>query len=224
MRVILAEDVAVARRVLEKTLQTMGHEVTAVADGEAAWHAYEQEPVPLLIIDWLMPKLDGLELCRRIRSTVHGRDAFVLMQTGRNTADDLLAALDAGVDDYLPKPVAPEHLGARVTIAERRIADRTARRRAEAELAQARWLAGIGETALAMQHELNTPLTTIMSEISHGLHASSPEAQRAALVIADGQARRIADIVRRLGALERPQSVEPVPGFRMLDLSGAGHA
>jgi DNA-binding response OmpR family regulator len=219
MKIILAEDAAVTRRLLEKTLLDMGHEVIAVADGEAAWSAFERERAPLVILDWLMPELDGLALCRRIRAADYGRDTFVLMETGRDSADDLSAALRAGVDDYLTKPVLPAHLRARVVIAERRIADGVARRRAEAALANTRWLAGIGETALAMQHELNTPLTTLLTEISFAQQGDSPRTQREALNEVRTQAERIADVVMRLAALKEPQSVEPVPGFRMIDLS-----
>jgi DNA-binding response OmpR family regulator len=197
----------------------MGHHVTAVDDGAAAWEAFQREHPTLLIVDWLMPEIDGVELSRRVRAAEGGRDVYILMATGRGTSEDLATALDAGVDDYITKPVSPEHLRARVAIAERRIAQEAARRGAEEALARARWLAGIGEAALAMQHELNTPLATLMGELALLAETATSAEQRRAVDAADAQAQRIARVVRRLAAAHDPQSVEPVPGLRMLDLS-----
>jgi CheY-like chemotaxis protein len=220
VKIILADDSEVTRRVLSATLDRAGHEVVAVADGEAAWAAFEQHRPPMMILDWQMPGLDGLDVCRRVRQTPEGADVFVLMVTGRDAASHLTDALAAGVDDYLTKPATPEHLAARVRIAEGRIAHTTARRRAEEALAKAQWLAGIGHTALALQHEINNPL---MALLTHGqLLAEDPEAtpgvrEQVATILA--QARRIADVVRRLKELKDPKAVEYLGSSRMLDLA-----
>ena len=219
MKILVAEDVAVTRRLLQSTLVELGHDVIAVTDGAEAWDAWLRERPPLLVLDWLMPELDGVELTRRVRSTAAGRDTFVLMVTVRAEADDLDVALAAGVDDYIVKPVTPEHVKARVTIAERRIEDRMARRAAERALARAQWLAGIGETTLAMQHELNTPLTTLLAEIALARGPLSDAQRTAALDSAELQASRIAQVLRHLSTLDAPRTVEMLPGVRMLDLS-----
>ena len=220
MRIVLADDSEVTRRVLSATLDRAGHEVVAVADGEAAWAAFEQYQPPMMILDWQMPGLDGLDVCRRIRRIPTGIDVFVLMVTGRDAASHLTDALAAGVDDYLSKPATPEHLAARVRIAEVRIAQTTARRRAEDALAKAQWLAGIGHTALALQHEINNPL---MALLTHGqLLAEDPETTsgvRAQVATIIAQARRIADVVRRLKELKEPQAVQYLGTSRMLDLT-----
>jgi DNA-binding response OmpR family regulator len=220
MRIVLADDSEVTRRMLAATLDRAGHEIVAVADGEAAWAAYEHHRPPMMILDWQMPGLDGLDVCRRIRQTADGADVFVLMVTGRDASNHLADALAAGVDDYLAKPVTPEHLAARVRIAEGRIAQTTARRRAEDALAKAQWLAGIGHTALALQHEINNPL---MALLTHGqLLAEDPEATpavREQVTTILAQARRIADVVRRLKELKEPKAVEYIGTSRMLDLS-----
>src|SRR5688500_16872216 len=143
MDVVLADDSDVSRRMLAATLERCGHRVIAVADGEAAWAAFEQRRPPMLILDWQMPGIDGLEVCRRVRGAPGGADVFVLMVTGRDSATHLGDALAAGVDDYVTKPVVPLHLEARVRIAERRIEQALARRSAEEALATAQWLAGI---------------------------------------------------------------------------------
>ena len=135
MKVVLADDSAPSRRLRQVTLTRAGHEVTAVADGEQAVASYAREACPLVILEWVMPNVDGLAACRRIRALPGGEDAFVLMVTARGESRDLIAALGAGVDDYMMKPVTAGMLAARVLIAERRIAHDQRRRNAEAALA-----------------------------------------------------------------------------------------
>lgn len=218
MRILLAEDIGVTRRMLAEVLVDMGHEVVSVSDGAEGWAAYQKQAFPLVLLDWMMPIADGLELCRRIRETEGGADVFLLLQTGRATAEDLSVALAAGIDDYMAKPVTPEHLRARIAIAEMRMEQRAARRAMEADLARARWLAGVGETALGLQHEMASPLSALLGEIALGLESSGEGPVRAALMAANVQAERLTDVLRRLAALRSPTTVEPLPGIRMLDL------
>jgi len=145
----------------------------------------------------------------------------VMMVTARGATADLLRLLDAGANDYLSKPLTPEALRARVVIAERRIAIDQARRAAEEALSRAQWYAGIGETVIAVQHEINNPLTALLGNIAlltTGLPNAADE-KECIRVIAE-QAMRIATVVRRLGSLREPRSVEYVRGSKMLDLSG----
>jgi DNA-binding response OmpR family regulator len=221
MQVLLADDdVSFTRPLLQEVIEGRGHQVTPVEDGEAAWRAYQELRHPLVLLDWEMPELDGLGVCRRIRSAPDGHRAFILMITARAAADDAAAAVDAGADDYLAKPITLVHLCARLAIAERRIEQNAARWAAEEALSRARWLAGVGETALAVQHEINNPLAALMTHA--GLLAAdpaTPQAMRPDLQAIDEQARRIADVVRRLASLDDARSVEYLPGAPMLDLS-----
>jgi signal transduction histidine kinase len=131
--------------------------------------------------------------------------------------------LDAGANDYLAKPVTLEQLRARLAIAERRLADEAARRQAEAELARARWLAGIGEMTIALQHEINNPLSALISHAELALLDAADRGERNEQVETIlQQAQRIAEIVRRIGALRNPMSVEYLPGTRMIDLQTTG--
>jgi DNA-binding response OmpR family regulator len=224
MNVLLADDDPTMRLLLSRMLEQGGHIVTtAAADGQEAWEAYAAAPAPLLILDWEMPKMDGLELCRHIRSSEHGDEAFILVITARDKTEDLTAVLDAGADDYMSKPVTPDNLMARLRIAERRIEVNAARRNAEEKLRKAQYLAGIGETSLALQHEINNPLAALLSNTSL-IEAGmlDPEEKEESLVTIAQMARRIADVVKRLRQLNNPTSVEYLGSARMIDIKPGG--
>jgi len=220
MRVLFADDDVVSRTLLAAVLTHVGHESCSASDGGEAWELFQSEPVPLVILDLSMPVLDGLEVCRRIRAQAAGRETFVLVVTARDAREDLTEVLDAGADDYVSKPSSPENLQARLAIAERRIAQEEARRAAEAELARARWLAGIGETTIALEHEINNPLSALLGHAELLLmDRALTDDQRRQLELVRAQAARIADIVRHLAKLKNPRSVEYPSGARMIDLS-----
>jgi DNA-binding response OmpR family regulator len=220
MRVLFADDDAIARTLLVAVLTHLGHEASGACDGEQVWAMFQESPAPLVILDVNMPVLDGLEVCRRIRAHESGRETFVLVVTARDARDDLAAVLDAGADEYVMKPSSPENLRARLEIAARRIAQDRARRAAEAELARARWLAGIGETTIALEHEINNPLSALLGHAELLLMDDDLTGdQRDQLQVIREQAARIADVVRRLARLKNPQSVEYLAGARMIDLS-----
>lgn len=220
MKVIVADDSLLIRRLMEAAVLDRGHEPLAVEDGAAAWAMFEREHPPLVILDWQMPEMDGLEVCRRIRTSPYARDTFVLVVTGRIEGDDVVNALDAGADDYLFKPFTPSSITARLAIAERRIAANEARWAAEEALANAQWMAGIGQTALAIQHEVNNPLAALLGNVQLMLMEDDlpPEIR----VLGDdmlAQARRVANVVKRLSTLDAPKTVEYLTGATMLDLS-----
>jgi DNA-binding response OmpR family regulator len=219
MRVLFADDDVIARTLLSAVLADLGHEVVVAEDGEHAWKLFQDTPVPLVVLDINMPGLDGLTVCRLIRGHEAGRETFVIMVTARDGRDDLTAVLAAGADDYVTKPSSPENLRARLEIAGQRIVQNAASRAAEAELARSRWLAGIGETTIAIEHEINNPLSALLGHaellmMEHGLSAEQLDSLR----VIQEQAARIADVVRRLARLKNPQSVEYLAGSRMLDL------
>lgn len=219
MRVLLADDDELMRELIAAVLEAHGHAVASFADGDAVWAAFHAEPSPFVVLDWQMPGADGLEVCRRIRAHADGAYTYILVVTARSGMHSLDAVLDAGADDYLSKPVSPEDIAARLRIAERRMETSAARRAAEEELRKARYLSGIGEVSLAIQHEINNPLAALLTNsalITSGM--LPPDEIPASLKVIDEQARRIAEVVRRLQAIEDPQSVEYVKGQRMVDL------
>ncbi len=220
MRVLVADDDELMRELIVAVVEAQGHAVESFADGEAIWAAFSAAPAALVVLDWQMPGADGLEVCRRIRAHAEGAHAYLIVVTARSGSQHLDAVLDAGADDYLSKPVSPEDIVARLRIAERRMEIAAARRTAESELQRARYLAGIGELSLAIQHEINNPLAALLANsslVSSGI--LSPDESVASLKVVDEQARRIAAVVRRLSEIEAPRSVEYLKGQRMVDLA-----
>ncbi len=119
MKVLIAEDDNVSRLVLLTKLRKMGHEVIATEDGEAAWNSFLEERPQLIITDWMMPKVDGLDLCRMIRSHVQDRYAYVIFLTALTGKKNYYEGMEAGADDFLNKPVDMDELTARLRVAER---------------------------------------------------------------------------------------------------------
>jgi len=210
----------------EEVLRAGGHDPIVASDGSEAWSTFERQTPPMVILDWQMPGLDGLEVCRRIREHPQGDTTFVLVVTARDGADDLTTVLDAGADDYLSKPVTPDNLQARLRIAERRIEVSLARKAAEEELRRARYLAGIGETTLTLQHEINNPLAALLTNTGLILSGVLNDGEvRDSIAVIDEQARRIAEVVKQLRKVEkerRAMSVEYMGEQRMIDLRGDG--
>jgi DNA-binding response OmpR family regulator len=115
MKILIAEDDTVVRRLLEVTLLGWGYEVQLTGDGESACAALEGDaPAPLALLDWMLPGMDGLEICRRVRSTPAGRGIYIILLTTRTRKEDLIAGLDGGADDYVTKPFDREELRARL--------------------------------------------------------------------------------------------------------------
>jgi len=221
MRILLADDDEPMRALLEAVLQLSGHEVEAHENGRSAWESFERAPAELVVLDWHMPELDGIELCRRIRAHPQGERTYLLMITARAQPEDLEHVLDAGADDYLPKPVTPADVLARMRIALKRMESAARRRDAEDGLRRARYLAGVGEVALALQHEINNPLTALLSTTYLAAKGMIPAAELPeSLASIEVQAKRIAEVLKRLQALKEEKSVVYSHGQRMVDLSG----
>ena len=127
MKILIAEDDAISRRLLQATLTKWGHEVVVTAHGEEAWKALQPPGAPaLLILDWLMPGMDGVEICRRVRAHDALRYSYIVLLTARNNKDDIVEGLQSGADDYVTKPFDHAELRARVQVGVRVIALQTA--------------------------------------------------------------------------------------------------
>jgi diguanylate cyclase (GGDEF)-like protein len=177
MKILVAEDQPTAALLLGHMLKQMGHDVAFVRDGEEAWTRLETGDAPLLISDWMMPQLDGLELCRRIRAAAAERYTYIILLTSRDRREDRLEGLRAGADDFLTKPPDPDELAVRLEIAQRLLAvyDQLARQNARlAELVSVDELTGAKnrrrfredlQLLFSQSIRLNVPLSLIMLDI-----------------------------------------------------------
>jgi sigma-B regulation protein RsbU (phosphoserine phosphatase) len=119
MKILIAEDDGVSRLILVRKLTHMGHTVVAREDGESAWNSFLVERPQLIITDWMMPKVDGLDLCRMIRAHVREKYAYVIFLTALTGRKSYNEGMEAGADDFLNKPVDMEELTARLCVAGR---------------------------------------------------------------------------------------------------------
>jgi two-component system, cell cycle response regulator len=122
MRILIAEDDLTSRTLLARILKKQGHEVVATVNGMEAWVTMQQHDAPLLaVLDWMMPVMDGIEVCRRIRALETDQPPYIIMLTSRDEKADIIAGLEAGADDYLVKPYDPGEFRARLNVGRRMV-------------------------------------------------------------------------------------------------------
>jgi phosphoserine phosphatase RsbU/P len=121
MKILVAEDDRDSRDLLALMLEQDGHMVIRAENGREAWEIFqsEKESFPLLISDWLMPDVDGLELCRRIRAANRSPYTYIILLTALKGKANYLGAIKAGADDFISKPYDPDEVKARLTVADR---------------------------------------------------------------------------------------------------------
>lgn len=119
MKILVVDDELVSRKKIEKLLQSLGHETLTAKDGIEAWEKWQHERTRMVITDWVMPGLDGLELCKKIRQVQGGSYTFVIMVTAKEAVDDIVIGMEAGADDFISKPFVKEELAVRVRAGER---------------------------------------------------------------------------------------------------------
>ena len=171
MKTLIAEDDEITRLLLSSALRKLGHDVHAATNGREAWDAWHGGEFSLIISDWVMPDLDGLGFCRRIRAEQLTAYTYVILLTSRSGKTNYLEAMTAGADDFVTKPFEKDAFAARVRVAERilglhenlRAANtdlerRVCERTAEFETA----LQAKGEFFSRASHELRTPLNHVL--------------------------------------------------------------
>ena len=120
MKILVADDDVLSRRLLEKTLERVGYEVTRVGNGREAVESLSKPDAPrLALLDWMMPELDGPGVCREIRKRRDQSYVYMILLTSRESKEDIVAGLESGADDYLVKPFNTEELKARLRTGER---------------------------------------------------------------------------------------------------------
>ncbi len=115
MKVLIADDSAISRRLLEVALRTWGYEVVVASNGDEAWESLQGPDAPrLAILDWMMPGMSGPEVCRRVRAKNDERYTYILLVTSRSDKEDLIEGMEAGADDYITKPFDRNELKVRL--------------------------------------------------------------------------------------------------------------
>jgi len=142
VKALIADDDRVTAELLARTLQRWAYDVTVVGDGAQAWEHLRTAADPTLaILDWMMPSMDGPDICRRLRADLPDANMYLLLVTAREGRADVIAGLDAGADDYIIKPFDPDELRARVAVGTR--------------------VLGLQQKLAERVHELQTALTNV---------------------------------------------------------------
>jgi len=169
VRILIAEDEPIPRRLLTRTLESWGYDVVVACDGRQAWEMLQgPDAPPLAVLDWMMPGMDGPELCRKIRADSDGRYVYVILLTSKDRPDELVSGMSAGADDYLTKPANPEELQARLRAGQRIIELQTELRARQEQLAAKH----------AQEMEIGTRIqeTLLLGEVPSGMSGLSVSA------------------------------------------------
>lgn len=215
--ILVVDDDPLWMEFLVTGLREAGYELATSSNGTEGLEYCRRHRMDLVIADWIMPGMDGLELCRTLKADRDLRQIYVILLTAREEVMDRVTGLDAGADEYVVKPCAIGELLARVR-AGLRI------RRLQEELATMEWRLATRELAAALGHYMNNPLTAIVNYLellelnSRSGTGGPPEDVMAA---AHHELGRMASIVRRLVNLRDPQRIPTALGTTMTDLGGS---
>lgn len=224
MRILIAEDDRTSRRILSSILKKKGgHDVVETVDGDQAWEVLQESDAPkLAILDWMMPKMDGLELVRRVRADQPALPPYIIMLTTKSEKSDIVAALDAGADDMVSKPCDTGELLARVEVGRRMveaqkklIAHADELRQTQAQLAHAQKLEAVGQLASGIAHEINNPSQFVSDSVHFFKEAYEDQSE---LIV---KYQRALDTLRREGGhqqlLQEIREAEETADLEFLD-------
>ncbi len=183
MKVLIADDQAAIRVILKANLKKWNYDVCDVSDGKLAWDEIIANPPDIAILDWEMPEMDGIELCRQIRARKKLPFIYIIMITGKTDTSEIVAGLEAGADDYIAKPCPRDVLRSRVAVGartvkyEKELATRNVRlqeyssemeklaEERSKQLVHTERIATAGVLSAGIAHEINNPMTFISSNI-----------------------------------------------------------
>jgi diguanylate cyclase (GGDEF)-like protein len=232
--ILIAEDDAVTRMLLEKTLIKAEHEVVSVENGRKAFDLFKESFFPIVLTDWMMPEMDGLELCRAIRQKKNPGYVFIVLLTAQDSQDDIITGLEAGADEYLTKPFNRAELIARLNTGRRFLEQEKALRQANEEI---RILSitdpltgcsnrGCLNTRLPQEIQragrYNRPLSIVMCDIDHFKKVNDKYGHQAGDLVLIEFSKRINDSIRyEIDLLARYGGEEFLVTLPETDLDGA---
>ncbi len=217
-KILVVDDDQYIRLILQKRFTSKGYTVLVAEDGEQGLEVAKADPPDLIISDWMMPKMDGLEFCRLAKQDEKLRFTYFIILTARDTQDDKIEGIETGADDFVTKPFNDRELLTRVRAGLRINA-------LQKEIAQLQHQKAISELALTLGHEINNPLGIMMLVLQvlqkkKDTDTFADVRKELNTVVQNGN--RIAEIVKKLSNLEDPQ-LKPYlkdSDTKMVDLSG----
>jgi len=234
--ILIAEDDAVTRMLLKKTLIKEGHEVVSVENGQKAFDLFQERFFPIILTDWMMPEMDGLELCRVIRQKENPGYVFIVLLTAKDSHEDIITGLEAGADEYLTKPFSRAELIARLNTGRRFLEQDRALRRANEEiriLSITDPLTGCynrGCLNMRLPQEIqraaryNRPLSIFMCDIDHFKKVNDTYGHQAGDLVLKEFSKRINNSIRdKVDLLARYGGEEFLVTLPETDLNGALH-
>jgi len=216
MRVLAAEDNPVFQSMLRSMLTKWGYDPVIARDGSEAWRALDAEDAPrLAILDWMMPGMDGVEICRRVRAAGREPYIYILLLTARTESQDLVEGMEAGADDYLTKPFVPPELRVRLR-AGQRILDLHSQLMAAREALRMQAthdnLTGIANrgtildslhTELSRAYRQRSPMAVLMADVDRFKHINDTRGHQAGDEVLREVAHRMKSAIRNYDAVGR---------------------
>jgi DNA-binding response OmpR family regulator len=217
-KILVVDDDAYIRRILERRLSGLGYTVLLSEDGEKGLSLAKEHSPDLIVSDWMMPKMDGLELCKRVKEDLKLRYSYFIILTAKDTEDDKIEGIEKGADDFLTKPFNDRELVTRIRAGLRISA-------LQKELIALQHTRAITELAITTGHEINNPLGIVMLslQLMERKNDSAPIREiRKEIETCMENGKRIAEIVRKLSRLQVPQMKPYLKNsdIDMIDLTG----